>query len=352
MKKKMNFLFLMVPILAMADASTEEQQKNPLEFFVDGSFTYWYAKEDGLNLARSSVLLGSGTTELSSNEETMNQSFSYEPGFKVGLGLMSEEDWCLSMNYTYYRSKNTTRKDAPSNPNLTSGTGVWSVNDWFLQDSLLSKQHLSGTNLSSTWKLGMDLGDVVFSRPAINKKGFGVSPFGGLRTVWIRQNLDLYLTQAAASVGLSGDVPAQPISSDNTSHSWGIGPRLGTIGRYFLPCGFRLEGLLGISVLYTKFSSIKHSEQRASLLTPELVYKARVDNYNTVRPIAEANLGAGWEKRINEKYSFSLFSSYDFSYFWGQNAMRSMVDELSYGSYTGDNDLYFQGLTVTAIFCF
>ncbi len=77
-----------------------------------------------------------------------------------------------------------------------------------------------------------------------------------------------------------------------------------------------------------------------------------MSDYNTVRPVLDANLGIGWGMDFHGKYRLNLIASYDFSYFWGQNMMRNMMDEFSYGSASGDNDLYFQGLAITAGFHF
>jgi hypothetical protein len=335
-----------------ADAEKEMKPvSNTVQYSIDASFTYWYAKEDGLNVAQSALLEPSASTVLSTDGEVFQQSFSYSPGFKVGLGIEMTSSWDLHAEYTYFRSTNTTSKSAPST-SVDSSLGVWQVDNWFLQTTLLRDQPLTGTYLSSSWQLGMDLGDLMISRPFSEKKGFEFSPFGGLRTVWIRQSMNVSLTQAPTSIGGSSFLPTQPLQSNTTSHSWAIGPRIGVEGRYFLPQNLRLEGLFGASLLYTKFTTLKHREDPQSTLVSSSSIHTNMDNYNCVRPVLEAGLGLGWGTCFSEKYHFDLAASYDFSYFWGQNMMRNMLDQFSNGSSSGDNDLYFQGLTITAYFRF
>ena len=74
--------------------------------------------------------------------------------------------------------------------------------------------------------------------------------------------------------------------------------------------------------------------------------------YNFVRPVAEMALRFGQGKTFCQKYDIDLAATYDFSCFWGQNMMRSMLDEVTDGVASGNNDLQFRGLTVTAAFKF
>src|SRR5437868_1694662 len=54
-------------------------------YFFDSSFLYWYAREEGLNLAESALLL-QGNVVMAQEAISLGQSFEYQPGFKVGMG--------------------------------------------------------------------------------------------------------------------------------------------------------------------------------------------------------------------------------------------------------------------------
>lgn len=351
MKKPLYFLALFPAIAAIADTNqVPNKDTSCLTFTADGSFTYWYAKEDGLNVAESAFLTGPGAVIAPPNGTVFKQEFGYKPGFKVSLGMESVKRWDLRAEYTYFRGNTTASKAAPTNITSVPGIGVWNVDDWFLQSTPLGGS-LSGTYLSSTWKLGMDLGDLTLSRPYDKDRNFAFAPFGGLRTVWLRQRMDVSLTQAASSLGAGALLLPQPLQSLNNSNAWGIGPRVGTAGKYGLPMGLRLDGLFGASLLYTKFTTITHSEGRAATFVDYSV-ATNMNDYNCVRPVLDVNLGLGWNTKWCDSYSFDISARYEFLYFWGQNMMRSMLDQFWGGTASGDLDLYFQGLTITAGFSF
>lgn len=315
------------------------------------SFTYWYAKEDGLNLAENALLLPSGITVAAPSGSVLKQSFAYQPGFKVGIGMGYLDLWNLNAEYTYFRGSTVTNETAPANTTDLAATGVWNVDDWFLQVSPISYQSLTGRQLSSKWKLSMDLGDLTFSVPYKKKQGFAFSPFGGLRAVWLRQRMNLALKQAVDSLGDSKLLPPQPLKSYNSSNSRGLGPRVGVKGKYGLPFGLRLDSLLGTSLLYTQYTYVRHFEKKASEAF-DFALEAHMNDYGCVRPVLDLNLGLGWGMKVNNKYFIDVSAGYDFSYFWSQNMMRTMLDEFFGGSASGGLDLYFQGLAITTSFKF
>lgn len=346
----MKYTYFTIALLATAlrlFASDAPQDANQLRYWFDASFTYWYAKEDGLNVAESAQVDGSATTVLASSPKVFQQEFGYHPGFKVGAGLSFAEDWEIYGEYTYYRGKNQVSRSAPAG---SVGTGVWSLDSWYLQETFYSHQSLTGAALSSTWKLAMDMGDLLVSCPLSKKRGFAYTPFGGLRTIWIRQQMNLELAVAAASFGGSSFLGSQPVASQNQSHGWGIGPRIGVDGRYNLPMGFSLDGEMGATLFFTKFTNVRHSEGAAVTYyeTPASLQMS----YQCVRPELDLSLGLGWEREMSNKQRFNLMISYDFAYFWGQNMMRSLMDEYVSGISSGSLDLYFFGMTLKAAYTF
>lgn len=316
-----------------------------LHYSFDAAFTYWFAKEDGLNVAESAQVDGSGTTVFASSPRVFQQDFGYHPGFILGAHF-SFQDWTLFAEYTYYRGENQSSENAPAG---SSGTGVWSLDSWYMQETFYSLQSLTGTALSSSWNLSIDMGDLCLSSRPAQKMGFAYAAFGGLRTLWIRQQMNLELNVAAASFGGSSFLASQPTSSHNYSHSWALGPRLGVNGRYNLPLEFHLEGTLGTSLLFSSFT-VTHSESQAATYYAAPASLEMI--YNCVRPELDLNLGFGWGRNVYNSQRLDLTASYDFAYFWGQNMMRSLMDEYVAGISSGSLDLYFQGVTLKAAYCF
>ncbi len=329
----------------------------PYNIFADVSFIYWYAAQDGMTLAGSADLVTVGATrsELVFNLESVPlvQDFKFSPGFKIGIGTGIEESE-LRAEYTWYRLHSTVNSDAPTD-HTGGGTllPVWEL-DWFAQGVGAFGEFVSATHVDSSWHLGIDQLDVTGGRPYYQSKTITISPFGGLRAIWIRESLLVAanVPGAAISGGAFPLLAPQPIKSHNRSNSWGLGPVFGASGHYLLGSGFRLEGDGGFSILFTQYTKLLHSEDAAVLGTVPTVFKARETNYNTVRPMANLDLGVGWGKYLcNASYHIDFSADYSFSGLWDQNMIRTFFEEFVTGRQIF-NDLFLQGLTITGRFDF
>jgi hypothetical protein len=328
------------------------QAAEQYDFFVDASFTYWYVAEEGLKIASDGVLNGS---ELSSPIDTNHYfpSFQYTPGFKVGIGLLANEKWEYRADYTWVYSNVHTSGlqqanggDIPAGSLITSpGEPVFVVNKWF--DQLSSTDQLvAATSLSAHWNVHINLIDVTGSRPLYEGKRFTFSPKGGLEAALISQHLNLSVTQALTQFPA---IPPQPIHSYNQSQSWGIGPILGATSTQRLPCSFYLEEGGAFSLLYTTYTSIKHTEDPTSSDFNPGPYTSSIKNYYAIRPNAFLDLGIGWKnhcKRSNRQLDISL--SYEFALYWAQNLMAPLLQRFPNAA----DNLFTQGLTFNAMLTF
>ncbi len=315
--------------------------------FVDASFIYWHASEEGLPLAVSGVLNDDGEF-FPVHTKTLFQSSDYKPGFKVGVGVSGCQDWMLHAEYTWFHARNHTTSGSflsatlPAAGTNVSGLAVWDPTSWFLQAPY-------GPAVSSSWHLGMDLIDVVVGRPYFQGKYLTLSPFGGFRAAFIRQSMTLNVTTSTALGFESFDFsPPELISSFNHSNSWAIGLRAGCEGEYLLPRGFRFEGSLAASLLYTQYTSVKHSEAPVSSTYNAGPYTASYKDYNCLRPELDMGIGLGWGRCFRDRYQFDVSASYDFMIFWEQNMMRKLVVDTFSDSSIPASDLYLHGLTLSA----
>ena len=334
-------------------ATIDVQRDCGVDFFADLSFTYWLAQEDGLFLAyvdvANSMTTPGGNVD-TPNTHIVSQSSGFKPGFKVGLGLVVDHESVLKGEYTWYRSKNTFNAPTLSEtvpftyiPN-GDGTTVWWPSPWFNQNGII------GSAFSSTWNLALDLADVTASYPFYLGKRIIINPFVGLRGAWIRQSLIIALTES--TIDILSPLTPQPIHSRTYSHSWAVGPRIGGNSTYLLPAGFQLEGSIAASLLYTRYTSVKHSESAANINL--LPLHQSLKNYGCLRPAAELGVGLGWGSYISSgDYHIEFSADYDFAVYWSQNMLRAIMDEFCFGSTNGSpGDLYMQGLTVTGRFDF
>jgi hypothetical protein len=328
---------------------------NDTHFFADGSFTYWYAGQEGMHIASNGVL-SPPMVYFPGKVTTVFQLSGYKPGFKAGFGVVTDNEWVVHAEYTWYRGTHTANTGSPpASQSLTagtatalSGTPVWVVDDWFLQGTT-DGQALSGSNVSSSWRLAMDLIDVTAGRPFYQGKRVVVSPFGGIRSALIRQKMNVSFIEDPRLYPLN----PQPIKSNNKSNSWSIGPRFGADVDVLLNGGFRLEGELAASLLFTQYTTVKHTEDPAASTFNQGPLKASWRNYNCLRPVVELGLGIGWGQYFSDdQYHADVSLDYDFSLFWEQNMMRRLIDDTLTGTGPASSNLYFHGLTLTVRFDF
>ncbi|MBS0627979.1 MAG: hypothetical protein JSS09_07195 [Verrucomicrobia bacterium] len=317
----------------------------------DASFLYYYAGEDGLDLANSAAVIteggSAGVVVATSNSTSLLQDFAYKPGFKVGLGLGFNE-WNSHAEYTWVRQTTSTSKKA-IDPSSSEGDGVWLLNNWFQQITSVG-QTISATNVSSKWHLAIDLADLTMSRPFYEGRYLSVDPFFGIRGAWIRQKLNLAIHVPTSIVS---DVDMSQVHSYNSSHSWGVGPRTGFDMSWLLGKGFKVEAEAAFSLLFTQYTKIKHAEQVASEAASPDILRAKLSYVNCVRPELDLGLGIGWGSYLAEqKYYIDFSAKYEFLLFWQQNMMRKLADQTVSGTGAAAGDLYLQGLDIRASFHF
>jgi hypothetical protein len=318
---------------------------NSWHLFTTASYLYWYAGEGGLDLATTATYLTETNVVIPSDTQgkVIFQNFEYGSGFKVGLGAnLYCDDWVIRADYTRMHQLTKKSKSAPSS---SIGVGALLLTDWFYQVSAQG-QGIAASNLSSRWHLELDWLDVSMARPFYSGRKLTMTPFMGLRASWIDQSLNIHVKNV-----LNVTPPTSSVHSRNHLDSWGIGPRAGIEGHFLLGAGFRIQGEIGGSLLYTQFSKVSHSEDPFTANGMAVSYA--MHDFNCARPMMEANLGLGWGKYLaKRRLHLDLGATYDFNYLWSQNMLRALNDLQIIGTNGAANDLYLQGLTLTACFSF
>lgn len=299
------------------------------DFDVFASFLYWYVGQDSLDVAYVTPDFNAGVVA-SVPGAVAFQHQTWKPGFQAGFGFNTDyDDWVGWVEYTWMHQSTNSSITAPTAPDGTAG--VWSLSDWFVPSGATAG---AATDLlTSSWKMHMDMLDLFFSRPYYQGTQLTVSPYGGLRALWIRQYLSVNIDTETANVN---------------TNSWAIGPAIGCDTHWLLGMGFRFEGNATGALLYTQYTKLGFS------YTDSVNNKVTADyeNLNTVRPVAQLGVGLGWGSYLYcQKFYFDITARYDFNYFWSQNMMRSFVSNLA-GYDNNIGDLYLHGLTLTARFDF
>lgn len=313
----------------------------PWDFWVDASFTYWTAYEEGLVLAISDSNVSSLPTSTPLQRVALFQDTKWEPGFKIGLGLdLGHDDWSAFAEYTWFRSRTTTSETAPSGLPPGSTTPSWVPTNYGIENEIA---RITVRALSSVWRLNMDVLDVGLTRPYYQGTHLIVAPLAGVRAAWIRQNLRIHPTPFITSAfGVNTNAVFH-----NKSQSWAVGPRGGLQGKWHLGYGFRIEGDMTASILFTQYTTVASSADAVN--DGNRPYALSYTNYNTFRFNNDMNVGLGWGDYFScRNYHFDLLASYDFQIFWNQNMMRKLVDQFQTYSDAPAQNLYLQGLTLRA----
>lgn len=291
---------------------------NTTDVNVNASFIYWYFSQDAMDLAYVAPAAGvSGSV--------VNQDFNYKPGFKVGLGYDTHFDnWSLNADYTWFHASS---KTDVTRANLRA-------NSFFPRASSAVNlpNYGTGSHVHSKWKVHMDMVDLVAGRPFYQSTNITVAPVGGLRALFLRQ---------ATNVTLSTD-GVNDSMTNNDSHSWAIGPKTGVNTKWIIWKGFRIDSVMGASVLYTKYTRLSNTET--------LGYDAPVTSVKTdvsaLRPTLDMGLGLGFASyAMDNRLFFDASIRYDFAQYWSQGMSRNFTSELM-GFNDTIADLSMHGLTV------
>jgi len=308
---------------------------------VSASYIYWFAGQDGLDLATTSVYTPVVGFVPAVESTTIYQSESYNSGFKVGLGwALPDDNWVLRADYTWYHSTTHLSASADDDP-----TAAFQMTNWFYQTSDL-EQTPGAQELSSKWGVKIDWLDLVLQRPFYAGRKLTINPFMGLRASWIRQKINITLEDL-----LNFTPPTPSVKSKNYSRAWAIGPRFGVDGRFLFGGGFRLQGGLAGEILYNQFTKVSHSEDPLSVGSTGVSYASK--NNDNVRVMSEANLGVGWGGYFSRnRFHVDFSATYEFNHLPEQNQIRVLNDIQIDRVNATAKTLFLHGLTLTGTFSF
>lgn len=323
------------------------------DVFVSGSFIYWLTSQEGLDIGYNTAITAAGGTILPPNFGLQQTpSFTYEPGFKLGIGMDFDYDnWVGYLEYTWLHFTRDTSFAAPTD---SRGTGVIALNNWYYnkhgQTAYLTNN--LATSVSTSWNMRFDMIDATLSRPYYQGRSLTVTPYAGARTVWVRQNYRLSSTMLN-----SANLVASQEDSRNRYASWGMGPVAGALGHWLFGWGFRAEADMGASVAYTTYTQVLHREDSVAMLPQagagNTSVATKLKSYGALRPITNMGMGLGWGSYFDrQNYHLDISANYDFMVLWDQNMLRYLVDEMNSGSAAQPANLYFSGLTATVRFDF
>ena len=276
------------------------------DLFVEGSFIYWRPQEKGLTIG-----VTSSTDLATSPVEILNLDTRHKSGFKVGAGVHSTfDDWSVLAQYTRFNqdSKDSYERSLAFTP------------DWLTQ---------AGNIAQAIWKLDFNLFDLEISRSNFTGKHLILSPLAGISGGWINQKYEI---SNVSSI------------SQSFSDSWLIGPKAGIKTLWQLRGDFKFLGETSAALFYQDFYKISY-EERASSNNAFFERITMVKHYL----IPNLNLAAGLSFGsyfYKDKWHIDILGKYEFSYFWNQNQMRYLLNQLKFTRFDAGS-LMLHGITAS-----
>ncbi|MGD2169392.1 MAG: Lpg1974 family pore-forming outer membrane protein [Chlamydiota bacterium] len=288
------------------------------DLFLKGSFIWWQARQEGMELA---ITQPQGTS-LPIDSTVIQMKYKYKPGFQVLAGYKSTyDDWQFSAAYTWLYFTERQFSAAPNAP-------IGNLKPLWLNTST------AANTTSSKWRLSLNLVDANLVREFFVSKKFLFSSFAGLRASIIDQEYNVSYTYSNLSP-----------TSKNNSDSWGLGTRLGLRAKWMLGEGFSIFAKTFGSLLYTKFD-LKNVQRQVE--NPSIINIQAKDTVKALTPNAEFALGFDWGSFFADRKWYVDFAvSYDFQVFFNQNRMALFADEFFFSTSKELSNLYLHGLTVS-----
>lgn len=318
------------PAAYNAPAAVKTKNWDCCTFNVNASFIYWHSSQESMDIA---YVDPTNLFVFTPEHAVAFAKFEYNPGFQVGIAFNTNYDgWVGSMDYTRLHQETHAHHKAPEVHGVHQ---VYNNPDWFANAFSTNN---TANEVSGEWELEFDMLDTVLGRPFYQGTRLTVSPYGGLRALWIEQELEI-------KIHGNGQIPSK---SENESESWAIGPKVGAGMQWLLGAGFRIVGNVAGSLLYTRYDKISHKESGLIEATRVHDIGGAIHHFSTLRPVLDMGLGLACGYYVyQQKCYLDLAVRYDFMYLWDQNVMRELVSTLQ-NRVDHVGDLQMHGLTINA----
>ncbi len=308
--------------------------------------------------------------------------YDWQAGFRIGVdaGVPCNE-WRVELDWTHYLHHTPNKfvgVSHPSGPNTSTVNPVATLS--YLQDPTfyqsfsqitipLAPSLIVDSSATGQWKIDYNTLDLVFKRQFYVGHLVTLTPYGGLKALFLRQTLNSSANATYSLIdpdilGVIGQVSSN-ISANLCSDFKGVGIQAGFGSTWELFCDLSFYSDISSSVLYGKSQSRLKGILNSSLFpttsfttigTPTIVSYFAERNVDTLKTTLDVAFGiewatnlfsdcsffvlrAGWEEHI--LFRQNTFIEMDVTYETVQVANSSIKQRLT--------DVTFQGLVITAI---
>ncbi|MEN9343610.1 MAG: hypothetical protein RLZZ453_397 [Chlamydiota bacterium] len=311
--------------------------KTGADVFVTADFIYWKAESDGLDYAYTGGVPGGGFNSQvnASNGHLKSPTFTYEPGFKAGLGVLANHDgWDFYAEYTWLSvaSADTESVLLGDLTNPVQGTNSWG----YLGISPIC------TQASASWQLRFNALDFELGRNFWVSKRLTLRPHTGFKFSWLQQEYSIL----SSNLIISGDVTTGALTQSFELKQFGIGIRSGLDTAYYLWNKWAIFSDFAITGMWNSFDTSRKDLYQVfpgdALYTNVNVHQKP----HTISSILEIDIGLRFETVFGKGgYKYMLQAGWETQVWFSQEKL------IRFNTHTAD-DLTFEGLTIKTGFWF
>jgi len=324
---------------------------------VDGTDTYfnldfiwWKSVLGGAEYAYTGVIdalaAGGGAVAFgaSTGEGTIKRpGFSFQPGFKAGLGVNFDHDgWDLYAQYTYLASQKET-----NGVTSAAGSGVGGRNiPNIITNNALSSDSIPIADASCKWKQSFNVIDLELGRDYFISRYLTLRPSAGLKTAWITEQSIINYTPDSLFADqsfLQSLNRVQNVLLTYRQNMWGLGIRTALNAGWHFTKNWAIYNDFAFSALWADFQ-IHQKQNLTGTVVGHQTTQFTEGSYQTVIPVFEAGLGVSYITWFDcSRYRFEFRAGWE-EQIW--------LDFNHYMTLGGTGNLSLQGLTLKAMLNF
>ncbi len=306
------------------------------DFFITADFIWWKPNQEGTQVAYPGYSDGTSNAPKGS---AVCPNYSFEPGFKLGIGTtMKHDTWDLYLNWTWFRSE-----DVKGHHNAKSNENMWT--DLRVSSTGNNEPQLWNVREADTrWNMHFNVLDLELGRNFWISKYLTLRPHFGLKTAWIHQNQHTKYEDLATFGQQS--VPEHEAKIAMKQHYWGLGIRAGLDTAWHLNRNWSIYGDLALAALWTDYDDSRRDNWQSSAGGTTLRTFRGSNDVHTIEPVLELGLGLMYQTWWhNDDYQFTIAAGWE-EQVWFQHNQNINIGSPRQGNFT------LQGLTVKVGFEF
>ncbi len=282
-----------------------------MDVHVTAEFIYWTAREDQLTFA---------VKQGNSSGNASQPNWSYDPGFKVGVGILYDHDgWDVYANYTWLRVSTSSKK-------VTADADEMLI----IKSSYPLPAETNFASIAAKWDFDFNAVDLELGRNFFISRYLKLRPHFGMKGTWQKQDfpvtgiLEIFNTE-------------ETFFYTNNIDTWGVGLRMGLDTSWHFNRCLSIVGDMALSALWQGY----RTRRKVVSVEPAITEVDFSANCHRINPVIELLLGLRWETwYCCDAYHFSIEGGWEIQWWNDQNHFTTLTGQDLMG------DLYMQGFTL------